>query len=218
MSKGYAVIGLGRFGYSIAVALQNQGSSVLAIDTDKKILEEIADQVDGAVCIDSTDEDAMRGLGLEKMRSVIVGIGAEYIEASILTVSLLRQLGIESIVARAVSKLHTRVLIAVGASEVVNPEVEMGERIARQLMFPAVLERFQLTEDLTVAEVDLPQQYAGKNLAEADIRSREGISIVAIKREGHIQVSPDGDATLEAGDTVIVIGRKNQVDLFSKKV
>ncbi len=218
MSKGYAVIGLGRFGYSIAVALQNQGSSVLAIDTNKKILEEIADQVDSAICVDSTDEESMRGLGLEKMQSVIVGIGAEFIESSILTVSLLRQLGIESIVARAVSKLHTRVLIAVGATEVVNPEVEMGERLARQLLYPAVLERFQLTEDLTVAEVDLPQQYAGKTLMQADIRSREGISVVAIKREGDIQVSPDGDALLLAGDTLIVIGRKHQVDQFSKKV
>src|SRR5690554_343189 len=131
MSGEFAVIGLGQFGMALAKSLADQGQAVLAIDNNMAHIEEIKDAVESAICVDSTDEGALYGLRMEKMSCCIIAIGANSMQASILTAALLSQMGVPRIIGRAVNPLHARILHAVGATEVVDPEQEMGLRLAR---------------------------------------------------------------------------------------
>lgn len=218
MKANYVVIGLGRFGQSIVRTLRNESCEVMAIDSQQKVLEEISDEVDSALCLDATDEKSIAGLELEKKDVVIVGMGGAHLESSILIVSLLHQMGVKKIVARGVTEQHARVLRAVGAHSIVNPEVAMGQVIAQQLIYPGVLGRFQLGQNLVVAEVDVPQQLVSQDLAECDLQAKDGIAVVAIKRKDDIHIAVSGDFKLEKDDVLVVIGRSRDVNRFSKRV
>lgn len=206
MAGEFAVIGLGRFGWSVAVNLARQGQSVLAVDHDPARVQAISAEVDSAVACDTTDEASLAELRLERASCVVVAIGAEAKEASILTTTLLRQAGVPRIVARASSDLHARVLLAVGAHEVVNPEKEMGERMARQLARPSIVEQLPLGEGATLAELALPEGFAGKTLIELEVRRRFDLSVVAIRRQGKIHSHLLGMGPLQTGDVLFVIG------------
>ncbi|MBI4879138.1 MAG: TrkA family potassium uptake protein [Planctomycetes bacterium] len=206
MAGEFVVIGLGIFGQNVALRLTRAGHSVLALDRDPAEVQAVADEIDAALCLDTTDEEALRGLGLERMTCAVVAIGTESIEASILTTALLRQIGVPRIVARAVSDLHGRVLLAVGAHQVVSPEAEMGERLARQLGQPNVLERLELGEGVEAVELEAPQAFVGKTLVELDLRRRYGITVAAVRRGGRISATISGEDRVENGDVLLVIG------------
>lgn len=207
----FVVFGLGRFGRNVALSLTRDGYPVLAVDEDEDIVRKISAEIDTAVCADATNEDALRELGLERVTCAIVAMGAESTEASILTTALLRQIGIPRIVARAITDLHARVLHTVGAHQVINPEAEMGLRLARQLVQPNVLELFDLSDHAQVAEVALPEAFAGKNLAELELRKRYGISVMAVRRRGVVRASIDVGEPFESGDTLVVVGTPTAV-------
>jgi len=206
MKGGFAVIGLGRFGRSVARTLRRLGHPVLAIDARRELVQEIAPEVDAAVCLDTTDRDALAELDIENFRCVTVGIGEASLEASILTTTLLSQLGVPYIVARATHDLHGRVLKAVGAHEIVNPEAEIGQRLAERLATPSVLEQLNLGDDVTLAEVETPERFVGRSLIDLNVRNKYDLSIVAIKRAGHVIPNPKGTETVMAGDLLVVIG------------
>lgn len=161
MSGEFAVIGLGQFGMAVAKSLAKQGQAVLVIDNNMDHVEEIKDEVDAAVRADATDEDALYGLRLEQMSCVIIAIGAHSMESSILATALLSQMGVPRIIARAVNQLHARILNAVGAHEVVDPEQEMGFRLARRLSQPSIVEQLQLG-NATLAEVEAPRRSSAR--------------------------------------------------------
>jgi len=207
----YLVIGLGMFGRNLVLHLARAGQSVLAIDRDEKLVQEIASEVDAAVCADSTDEAALHELNLQEMTCGVVAIGADATECSILTTALLRQIGVPRIVARGTSELHSRVLYAVGAHEVVNPEEAMGKRLARHLAQPSVLEHLELGEDAELAEVELPEAWVGKNLVELEVRRRFGTSVAAVRRAGRILAPLSGIETLETGDVLVIIGAPESI-------
>lgn len=207
----FAVIGLGMFGRNVALNLVRAGHSVLAIDLSLAEVEAISGEIDSAVCADATDERALAELGLDRMSCAVVAIGAEATESSILATALLRQLGVPRIVARAVSPLHGRVLRAVGAHEVVNPEEQMGESLARRLAEPNVLRRLELGEGVDVAEVEVPEGFVGRTLIDLDLRRRYGISVVAIRRGGRIEAALGGDEQLASGDVLLLIGPPNAI-------
>ncbi len=202
----FCVIGLGRFGWSLATALARSGQSVLAVDRNPETVQAIAPEIDASVCCDTTDEAALGELHLERTTSTIVAIGAEAKEASILTTALLRQAGVPRIVGRAVSDLHARVLLAVGAHEVVNPEKEMGARVARRLARPSILEQVPLGDDADLAEVEVPEAFVGKTLVDLDVRRRFDVSVVAVRRGGRVISNVLGLGPLESGDVLVVIG------------
>lgn len=206
MSTEFAVIGLGLFGRTVALSLTRAGHQVLAIDRDPDEVQAVAEEIDDAITLDATDEDALRELGLERVGCVVVAIGPAATEASILTTALLRQIGVERIVARAASELHGRVLHAVGAHEVVNPEAEMGKRLAMRVAQPNVLERLRIGGGIEAAEIACPEALAGKTVIEADVRRRYRVNVAAIRRDQDIDASIDGEERLQSGDVLLVIG------------
>ena len=214
----FVVIGLGMFGRMVATSLAREGQAVLAIDNNEDEVTRMAADLDAVVRADATDESALRELQLERMSCAVVAIGAESMEASILATALLRQIGVPRIVARSLSELHARVLRAVGAHEVVSPEVEMGQRLAYRLSHPNVLDRVELGANTELAELEVPAQYVGKTLVEIDVRRRFDITVVAIQRDGHIVANLRRDEKLGAGEVLVVIGSPDAVARFAAKV
>lgn len=205
MSGEYAVIGLGQFGRAVATALAREGQPVLAIDRDRQVIEDIAGEVDAAVGLDATDEEALADLRLERMACVVVAIGSDAKEASILTTAQLRQLGVPRIVARASDELHARVLRAVGAHEVIDPETEMGHRLALRLANPGIAELIEFG-NAAIAEVEAPESLAGHSLAELELRKRYQLSVLAIRRAGEVNANPGAEDRLESGDVLVLLG------------
>jgi trk system potassium uptake protein len=201
----FAVIGLGQFGMSVARHLARQGASVLAIDMDPDLVDDAAPEVDLALQADATDERTLEELQLNTMSCVVVAIGAHSIEASVLTTALMKQVGVPRIVARAMGDLHARVLRAIGADEVVNPEEEMGRRLASRLVEPSILEQVDLGGS-QLAEVEAPESFVGKDLIEADIRNRYSISVMAIQRGEQVIANPRPSEVIKTGDILVVVG------------
>jgi len=200
------VIGLGIFGRTVAVNLARSGHSVLAVDLDQREVDRVAPELDSVVRADATDEQALRELRLERVSCAVVAIGAQAMEASILTTALLRQMGVPRIVARSLSELHARVLRAVGAHEVVSPEEEMGHRLARRLSQPNVLERLELGEDAELVELGVPESFIGRTLVDLKVRQQFGVTVVAVRRAGSVRASLGAGDRLEPGDVLVVIG------------
>lgn len=206
----FAVIGLGRFGMSVARHLANQGEAVMAIDVDQNLVDDIAPYVDVAVRADATDRRTLRELDIGSMSCAVVAIGADSIEGSVLTTALMTQEGVPRIVARAISELHGRVLRNVGADEVINPEEEMGRLTATRLAQPSILEEIELG-DSQLAEVESPESFAGKSLAELDIRNKYSVSVMAIQRGDSVIANPRATESLQSGDILVVVGSVDSV-------
>lgn len=214
MAKEYAVIGLGQFGEAIARSLAREGQSVLAVDQEMEPVENLQHVVAAAVQADSTDEDTLYSLELDDMPVVVVAIGAHSTEASILTTALLAQMGTPRIVSRASSNIHARVLRSVGAHEVVDPEGDMGKRLARKLCRPNIVDQLQLG-DAVLAEVQAPESMVGESLSSLDLRRRFGVSVIAIHRSGEVRPNPAPDLALESEDILVALGDRDAVDEFS---
>ncbi|MBB3868858.1 TrkA family potassium uptake protein [Parageobacillus toebii NBRC 107807] len=215
MKGQYAVIGLGRFGSSLATTLHQAGNEVLAIDRNEERIEEYKDHVTYAVVADSTDEEALKSVGIRNFDAVIVAIGDD-IQASILTVLILKELEVKKVVAKAINKRHGQVLYKVGADWVVFPERDMGERVATQLMSPNVLDYIELAKDYSIKEVKVPPSMIEKNLRELNLRARFNITVIAIISDGKVSISPSPDRIIKEGDILVVIGENKDLDRFEK--
>lgn len=215
MKGQYAVIGLGRFGSSLATTLHQAGNEVLAIDRNEERIEEYKDHVTYAVVADSTDEEALKSVGIRNFDAVIVAIGDD-IQASILTVLILKELEVKKVVAKAINKRHGQVLYKVGADWVVFPERDMGERVATQLMSPNVLDYIELAKDYSLKEVKVPPSMIEKNLRELNLRARFNITVIAIISDGKVSISPSPDRIIKEGDILVVIGENKDLDRFEK--
>ncbi len=203
--RQFAVIGLGRFGASIAGTLHRMGYEVLAVDEDEDRVQEIMDQVTHAVQADALDEEVLKTLGLRNFDLVIVAIGQD-IQASILVTVMLKDLGVKSVVAKAQNDLHGRVLERVGADQVVYPERDMAVRVAQHLVSGNVLDYIELSPEYSILEMVTPDEFAGKALGNIDLRNRHRVSVMAIKRGEDIIVAPGGQELIQAKDVLVVIG------------
>jgi len=217
MSGQFLVVGLGRFGRTVAVKLAQHGQSVLAVDLDSDAVQGIAGEVDAALVADVTDERSVRELHPERVSCVIIAIGMHSMEAAILATVLFRQAGVPRIIARAVTELHARVLKTVGADEVINPEAEIGDRLARRLAHPNVFEQIELGDDADLAEVAVPEAFVGRTLIELEVRKRHGVSVVAIRRGDKVRATLDGTERLESGDVLVVIGTSDALRRFAAR-
>jgi len=209
--KQVAVIGLGRFGSSVARTLAESGCEVLAVDADESRVKAIADEVTDAVRANALDEQALRALGLRNFEVVVVAIGHE-VQASILTTVLLKEMGIPKIVAKAQDDLHGRVLQKVGADVVVYPERDMGVRLAHTLISRNVIDEIQLSTDYSILEMAAPHAFLGRNLKDLELRQRFGLSVLAIRRKDRIIVSPNAEQVVEEGDILVVLGQPDKLE------
>lgn len=182
--KRFAVIGLGRFGQKLAIALAMSGAEVIAIDKDRDQVELIADQVSHAVRLDSTDEEALKAQGVDKVDVAIIGIGQSTggFEAAILTVVNLRQMGINQIYARAEDLIAGEVFSKVGATEVIYPEIESAQRWAYKLIAPQIGEKIDFAEGYSLARVKAPQSFDGRTVMDLQLRQKYNVNLVLIKR------------------------------------
>lgn len=206
----FAVIGLGRFGRAVARNLASSGESVLAVDIAPDRLAVVADDVDAVATVDTTSEEAVEALRLERMSAVVVTIGSRATEASLLTTAILRELDVPRIVARAFDERHARLLLEIGASEVLIPEDEIGSRLALRLSAPRVLDQIPLG-DAVVAEIQTPEAFVGRSLAELELQARQGITVLAVRREGETVPNPGGEQTIQEGDILVVVGSPDSV-------
>ncbi|HNX61230.1 MAG TPA: TrkA family potassium uptake protein [Candidatus Limiplasma sp.] len=214
-NKQYMVLGLGRFGESLAKSLYKQGHEVLAIDSDEELVDAIAPYVTQAIRIDATDEGALQSLGVRNFDAAIVSIG-QNMRDSILVCVLLKELGVPYLIAKATDELHAKVLRKVGVDRVIFPERDMGMRLAKSLLTPNVLELMDLSDDYQLVEIILPMKWAGNTIIGVDVRKKYGISILAIHRGGQFLVSPSPDTVFETGDILLVLGQKDDLDSLDK--
>ena len=214
MSRQFAVVGLGRLGIAMAGTLDSLGHDVLALDTKEDLIRDLADGLPNVhlVAADATDEDVLRGLNVQEFDAAAVVIGENHVEAGILATANLKEIGVSTIVARATSKLHARVLERVGADRVIQPEREMGQQIARVLASPAVLDYVDLGEDEALIEARVPQQWAGKSLSELALSRNLGLTVVALKPKDGAGTLPHGDTILQEDDVIVVGGSKKVLD------
>ncbi len=206
------VIGLGRFGSSLALELTRRGTEVLAIDSRPKIVQALAGNITHLATADATDLDALQQLGVADFYRAVVAIGD--LEASILTASLLVELEIDDIWAKAVSQQHRRILSRVGAHHVVLPEHDMGERVAH-LVGGRLLDYMEVDENFALIKTRPPKEYVGLPLGESGLRRKYGVTVVAVKKEGEEFTYAASDTELSYSDIIIVSGRTDQVERFA---
>ncbi|WP_307302729.1 MULTISPECIES: TrkA family potassium uptake protein [unclassified Paenibacillus] len=208
--KQYAIIGIGRFGSSIAKTLSEMGFDVLAIDSDEHRIQEVSKIVTQAVTADSTDEEALRSLGLRNFDVVVVAIG-EDIQSSILTTLILKEMDIPTILVKAQNELHGKVLTRIGADKVIFPERDMGVRVAHHLTSPNVLDYIEISEDYSIVEMKASEPMIGSNLKELNIRVRYSCNVMAIKRGSQMNIAPSPDERLKPDDILVIVGQKNDL-------
>lgn len=212
--KTFAVIGLGRFGSSLAITLSRMGHDVLAVDHNERKVEDIVEHVTHAVQADAKDEHALRELGIRNFDVVVVAIGQD-IQTSILVTVTLKEMSVNKVVAKAQTALHGKVLSRVGADKVVYPERDMGERVARALVSDNILEHINLSPEYSIIELMAPPNYVHKTLMEIGFRNKLGITILAIRRGDEIIISPGANAQVEESDILVAIGRNDSLERIS---
>ncbi len=222
----YAVIGLGRFGARLAQLLSEAGAEVIAVDRRRELVEGVRDLVTLAVCLDATDEQALKAQSIDKVDVAVVGIGAAF-EESVLTTVLLRQLGVERVISRATSSIRGRILQQVGAHEIANPERESAERWTHKLLAPQIMERLELGDGYSLVQVAAPENFVGKTLADLDVRRKYRVTVVALrrtveetapggaKRSRHYVISvPMAESVIKEGDVLFLIGADEAIQEF----
>jgi trk system potassium uptake protein TrkA len=209
--KQFIVVGLGRFGSSVAKTLTDNGYDVLAIDQDHQIIQDISNSVTHAVEADATDEEALKTLGVRNFDVAIVSIG-DNLHANILSTLILKELEVPYVIVKAQDNLHGKVLTKVGADRVVYPERDMGERIANNLISSNVLDYLEFAPNYSVVEILASDTMVGKTLAELGFRNKYDVNVMAIKRGQSLNMTPGANDKILEEDTLIVMGKNENLD------
>jgi trk system potassium uptake protein TrkA len=209
-----AVLGLGRFGRSLALELMGEGVEVLGVDSDARAVQSLAGRLTHVVEADVTDEEAMRELGIGEFETVVVGVGTD-LESSILAASVAVGLGVPTVWAKAISSAHVRILTQIGAHQVVRPEHDMGRRVAH-LLRGGMLEYVELDQGYAFARTSAPTALQGRTLAGYGVRDEFGVTVVGIKRRDGEFTYATADTVVREGDELVVAGPKDRVEAFSR--
>lgn len=211
----YVVVGLGRFGSEVARQLHALGCEVLAMDMNSELVQQMAQDVTHAVVADGQDKEVLKALGVRNMDCAIIAIGGD-LAASVLVTMNMKELGVPYVVCKAHDETHRRVLEKLGADKVVIPEKENAARLARGLSSPNVLDYIELSEDYGIVEVPAPKIWCAKSLKELNIRAKLGVSILAVRRNGKINVSPAAEFQIESGDVMVILGDSVALEAVQK--
>jgi len=217
--KQYLVIGLGRFGTSVAKTLYEAEKNVLAIDVDEDNVQNKIDTniIKNAVIGDPSDEKVLKDIGAENFDVAFICMGD--IEASVMIALNLKELGIKSIIAKAINKKHGKVLTKIGATEIVYPEEHMGKRIAELTMNTDIIEHLKFTDNFVLVEVKAPSIFWNNSLIKLDVRNKYNINIVGIKKsKGEFLPNPTANVVIEEGDVLVIITDKKTVESFNKLI
>lgn len=202
--KQFLVAGLGLFGTSVALTLQQMGYEVYALDSEEGLVQNLSTQLNYVVCGDASDRKTLQSLPLEDIDVAVVAIGN--VERNMMCTMLLKELGVKQVVAKAINNLHGAMLNKIGADKVVYAERDMGERVAHNLISAGVMDYIELSGEISVMSLSIPTEFVGKNLIESDLRRRYDVNVVAIKRDGRTMVNPKAQEVFQPGDEIIVLG------------
>ncbi len=214
--RSFCIIGLGRFGQTLAANLAKTNHQVLVIDIDEDVINTIGDTVTNAVAGDPTNEAVLHAAGVADYDCAVVAT-AESINASILTTLLLKEIGVKQVVARAASEQHGKVLEKIGADMVVFPERDMGEKLVNILDRNNVLEYIEFSDSHSIVETAVPKKWIGKTLIELDVRRKYGVTVLAVgDAEGSMNISPDPTKPFTGEETVALLGENKAIDKITK--
>jgi len=209
--KQFAVIGLGRFGTSVAKTLTALGHEVLALDKNEHTVHDIMNDVTQAVQADAREEETLRALGVRNLDVAVVAIGDD-LEANILITLMLKEMGIPYVVAKAQTAQHGKVLEKIGADKIVYPEKDMGVRLANNLIRTNVMDFIELSLDYSIFEIIAPSKFINKSIGALNLRAVYKINVVAIKRGiDHIDIAPGANAVIEEGDILVIVCDKKSL-------
>ena len=213
--KSFIVIGLGRFGASVASSLYNQGCDVLAIDISNELVQQNSENVTQAVVGDARDKEVLRALDAKSFDCGIVAIGDSFGDSILATMNL-KELGVPYVVCKASDETHRQVLNKLGADRVIIPEKEQAARLAKSLSSTNVLDYIELSDDFGIIDTPAPEKWDGKTLIELNVRAKLGVNILAVKRDGNITVSPAADYKIFKGDVLVVLGNNAALKALQK--
>lgn len=205
----FFIAGLGRFGTSVAMSLEKMGYDVMAMDTDENVVQGLSDTLGYVVCADASDEKNLAAIGAGNADVAVVSIGD--LGASLMTTLLLKDMGVKKIIVKALDELHGKMLTKIGADKVIYPDVEMGIRVAHNLISPGIVDYIEMDNNLTILSIRLPKDWTGQTLITLDVRRRYDITVVAIKRNGDVYVNPSPDMPFLEGDMLIILGETERV-------
>lgn len=210
MKKTYAVFGLGRYGVAVARELVNNGVEVIAVDADERIVNAAADELPICKCADITDPEVIRQLGISNVDVVIIAM-ANNLEASVMAVTLCKEIGVKTVIAKSANEMHQKILTRVGADKVVFPENESGIRLAKNLLSSGFVDMVSLAKNVSMIELDMKPEWVGKNLIELNLRKKYSINVVAIRKGESVSVDIDPHAPLQVEDKLIVIANTEKL-------
>ena len=208
--KTYAVFGLGRYGTAVARELVDNGMEVIAIDTDQKIINDAAAYLPVCKCADVTDSEVISRLGIGNIDTVIICM-ASNLEASVMAVTLCKEAGVRTVIAKCANEMHQKILLRVGADQVVFPENESGIRLAKNLLSSGFIDMISLSHDVSIVELDVKHEWMGKNLIELNLRKKYGFNIIALKKGEKVNVNINPEQVLDAETTLIVIANTTKL-------
>ena len=210
MKRSVAVLGLGKFGSSVARALTKGGAEVLAVDKNEDLVREIADEVTCAVCADVSDREMMNTIGLEGMDALVIAT-AEHLDASVMALMIAKEIGVPYILAKADGALKGEILKRVGADEIVYPEEEMGARIANNLLGGSMTDLFDLSADTSIVKVPARKEWINRSLADINFRGKYNVNVIAIEGESGVDGAPDPMKPIGKEETLVLIGKKEDL-------
>lgn len=225
----YIIVGLGNFGSSLAMKLTAQGNEVIGVDNSMEKVEAFKEKISHTICMDSTDEIAVRGLPLDDTDVVIVSIGEDQ-GASVMTTALFKNLNVKRLISRAINPLHEKVLASIGITEIVHPEEETAERWSKKLCLCNVKDSFELGENYSIIEAGIPKQYIGKSIREVEFRVKHNLLVLTIIKETtdkslfgklrktkKVQGVVKPDEVLREEDNLVLYGSNKDLEAFLKK-
>lgn len=216
MRKQYAVFGLGSFGESVAVTLQELGCEVVVVDNHMERIEDISPYVSYAVQADIEDPEVIRSLGARNLDGVVVAV-ADDMEASIMATLVSKEIGVPYVLAKAKNELHAKVLKKIGADSIIFPEKEIGQSVARNLVSGEFVDWISLSPDYSITEIQVPEKWIGKSLSEIDVRRTKDVNVVGVRIGEKIQVTIDPEEPLQKEMMLIMIGSNEALEKFGEK-
>ena len=212
----FFVAGLGRFGESVAVTLDQMGYDVMAMDKDEDVVQDLSDQLGYVVCADASDEKNLNAIGAGNADVAVVAIGD--LSASLLTTLLLKDMGVKRIVVKALDELHGKMLQKIGADKIIYSEKEMGIRVAHNLTSPGIVDYIEMNNNITVVTIHIPEDWIGKTLIDLDVRRKYHITVVAIRRQKENFINPRPDMVIQAGDMLVILGDTSSVKEITSRL